>query len=164
MISLPLPPLWTIPISVLLALSKVIEKLTNTRLTDYLNKFKILSFIQFGFRQGVSTEDAVDAFTSLVSNHLDRGRKCITVFLDLKKAFDTVSVPTLVNKLEKVGIRGRPLNFLTDYLSNRKQRLRIGSYMSDKAEVFFGVPLGSVLGPTLFLTYIIINHNRDHSL
>ncbi|KAJ8726971.1 hypothetical protein PYW08_015368 [Mythimna loreyi] len=142
------------PISVLPAISKIVEKLTNTRLVNYLNKFKIISSSQFGFRQGVSTEDAIDALSSLVTEHLDAGKKCITVFLDIKKAFDTVSVLTLVAKLEGIGIRGTPLNFFKNYLTNRKQRVKMGTYTSDDADVLYGVPQGSVLGPTLFLTYI----------
>lgn len=142
------------PISVLPALSKIIEKLTNTRLVNYFNKYNILSDTQFGFRQGVSTEDAISALSSLVTQHLDTGKKCLTIFLDLKKAFDTVSVPILVAKLEKMGIRGTPLNFFKDYLANRKQRVKIGAYTSGDADISFGVPQGSVLGPTLFLAYI----------
>lgn len=86
------------PISVLPTISKIIEKLINTRLLKFLNKFNILSDSQFGFRQGKSTEDAVLALTTRISDCLDSGKKCLTVFLDLKKAFDTISLPILLQK------------------------------------------------------------------
>lgn len=142
------------PISVLPVLSKIIEKLINNRLISYLENFKILSHSQFGFRRGMSTEDAVSALTSSVTEELDKGRKCLTVFLDLKKAFDTVSHPILVHKLECIGIRGTPLNLLSDYLRDRTQRVKIDNYSSKDSMISFGVPQGSVLGPTLFLIYI----------
>lgn len=82
------------PISVISAISKVVEKLINKRLISYLNKFNILSENQFGFRQNRSTEDAILTLTDLITNKLDSGKKCMAVFLDLKKAFDTVSLPT----------------------------------------------------------------------
>lgn len=85
------------PTSVLPSISKILEKIINNRLINYLNKFDILSNSQFGFKIGKSTEDAV---TSLITEHLDQGRKCLTVFSDLKKAFDTVPVDILVQKLE----------------------------------------------------------------
>lgn len=143
------------PISVLTSISKILEKLINSRLVNFLNKFNILSNSQFGFRQKLSTEDAILTLTSEIVQHVDKGDKCLAVFLDLKKAFDTVSVPTLVLRLEKYGIRGVPLALFTDYLQNRKQQVKIDDYVSDLVETSsFGVPQGSVLGPTLFLLYI----------
>lgn len=142
------------PISVLPSISKIIEKLINTRILNYLNKFNIISASQYGFRGGVSTEDAVVKITSRIVEHLDHRKKCLTVFLDLKKAFDTVSVPILLHKLENVGIRGVPLLLLKSYLTDRKQRVKINQYASADIGINFGIPQGSVLGPTLFLVYI----------
>lgn len=121
---------------------------------SYLNKYNILSDQQFGFRKSKSTEDAILELTTLIADRTDKGKKCLAVFLDLKKAFDTVSLPTLIRKMERAGIRGNPLNLLSDYLQGRTQRVKIDDFVSQEADITFGVPQGSVLGPTLFLLYI----------
>lgn len=142
------------PISILPALSKILERLLNKRLTSYLTKFKIISDNQFGFVSGRSTEDAVLELTNYVVHNVDKKNKCIGIFLDLAKAFDTVSVPILLNKMERMGIRDVALKLFTDYLSNRKQRVKIGDLLSDETAIAYGVPQGSILGPTLFLVYV----------
>ncbi|RVE51752.1 hypothetical protein evm_003555 [Chilo suppressalis] len=109
---------------------------------------------QYGFRAKTSTEDAVLDLTSNIYKHLDNKRKCIAVFLDLQKAFDTVSIPILLCRLENLGIRGVALNWFKDYLQNRSQTVRLGGHFSESASCNYGVPQGSTLGPTLFLAYI----------
>lgn len=114
----------------------------------------IISSKQFGFRKGKSTTHAVSRLTESIVRGLDEKDKCLAIFLDLRKAFDTISIPLLLDKLEKVGVRGSQLDLFRDYLSGRQQSVRVGNFTSEPRSMDFGVPQGSILGPTLFLLYI----------
>lgn len=142
------------PISVLTILSKILEKLINIRLTKFLSKCEILASNQFGFQSGKATEDAVLELTDTLIKNLENKSKTLAIFLDLSKAFDTVSVPLLLSKLEDVGIRGVALDIFKSYLTGRGQHIKIENHLSSKKCLNFGVPQGSVLGPSLFLIYV----------
>lgn len=142
------------PISILPNLSKVVERLINKRLVKYLEKYHLFSDHQYGFRAGKSTSQAFSELNNYVVRALDDGHKCLAIFLDLAKAFDTVSTPLLLKKLENMGVRGLQLQLIESYLTNRKQCVKIGNYISQELTVNYGVPQGSILGPTLFLVYL----------
>ncbi|KAJ8720281.1 hypothetical protein PYW07_012324 [Mythimna separata] len=143
------------PISVLTGLSKILEKMINSRLIKYLEDNRLLSDNQFGFRAKRSTSQAVHHLTNYITTNLDNGMHTIGIFLDLAKAFDTISCSLLLHKLETLGIRGEQLLLFSDYISDRHQCLKIGQYTSsDLKNSSFGIPQGSILGPTLFLIYI----------
>lgn len=142
------------PISLLSVFSKILEKIVNSRLTAFLDKHKVLSDNQFGFRKGKSTEDAAIYLSNKISSFIDGGEKCVGVFLDLCKAFDTVSKDILLRKLDASGVRGISLEWFRSYLTDRRQVVKVGENSSDQMPISFGVPQGSILGPTLFLIYV----------
>ena len=78
----------------------------------------------------------------------------VGIFIDLKKAFDTVNHSILLDKLNFYGIRGTPFNWMHSYLLSRSQYVQIDSWKSPLLPIKCGVPQGSVLGPLLFLIYI----------
>ena len=110
--------------------------------------------IVYGFRTKLSTSLAVMELIEEITNATDNKKHAIGVFIDLKKAFDTVDHGILIKKLEHYGVRGAASDWLKSYLSNRKQFVNIDGCSSELLDVICGVPQGSILGPTLFILYI----------
>lgn len=142
------------PISVLPVFSKIYEKCINTRLMKYLEKYNILSPHQYGFRKNKTTEEALIDVKSRIIENIENKMFTLGVFLDLRKAFDSVDHNILLLKLSRYGIRGIVSDLFKSYLSSRQQFVSIDSKKSDYLSVKKGVPQGSILGPVLFLLYI----------
>jgi hypothetical protein len=120
------------PISLLPAFSKLLEKLMYTRLMDYIEKNKILYKHQYGFRKGHSTIHPIIQFLNKIADANNNANPELTmgIFIDLKKAFDTISHDILVNKLKQYGIRGITNTWIQDYLTNRSQFVSFGETTS----------------------------------
>ena len=142
------------PISLLSIFDKIIEKLMHKRLYEFLEIHNILFENQFGFRKKNSTIYALIEITEKIKESIDKGNFGCGIFIDLKKAFDTVNHKILLSKMEHYGIRGISLDWFESYLTGRKQLVSLNGENSEPKEITCGVPQGSVLGPLLFLIYI----------
>ena len=142
------------PISILPIFSKIIEKVVHHQLYGFLQRNRILSPNQYGFRKKLSTSDAITDMLQYLYDNLDKGHTVISIFLDFSKAFDTVNHNILLKKLELYGIRGVPHEWFRSYLSNRSQFVSTNNVSSNIENIHYGVPQGSNLGPLLFLLFI----------
>ena len=142
------------PVSVLPALSQIFERVLKSRLIQFFGQHEVIKPSQYGFRAGHSTAMAILDMVEKIRAAW-RDKNCaLGVFVDLKKAFDTVDHDILLKKLEHYGVRGQSLKILDSYLRNRSQYVCYGGYESERGLVECGVPQGSVLGPLFFLIYV----------
>ncbi len=142
------------PISILSAISKVLERIVYNRVMTFLDKDNQLYKHQYGFRKGYSTVNAVSEFVADTLQAFEDKQYTVAVFLDLSKAFDTIDHKILLYKLSNYGIRGKALEWFKSYLSDRTQYVSHNGNNSDIMNITCGVPQGSILGPLLFLLYI----------
>ena len=141
------------PISLLPAISKVLEKIIALQLSSYFEKNKLLFDNQYGFRPKHITEHAALELIDRIINKMDTNEIPLNIFLDLSKAFDTIDHTILLNTLKYYGLKGPTLNLFQSYLSNRKQYTEIEDTTSTILPIQVGVPQGSILGPILFIIY-----------
>lgn len=142
------------PINTLPTLEKLIEYDVKNQLQDYIDNNNLLVPEQSGFRVAHSCETALNLVISDWQESRERGESIVIVFLDLKRAFETLDRKLLLKKLQQYGIKHNEYKWFESYLSARKQTTKYGDIISSAEETSFGVPQGSILGPILFILYI----------
>ena len=157
------------PISLLITMSKILEKVMYTRTIKFLDKHNLLFISQYGFRKKHSCSDAIMELTSEILKNNENSLSTACVFLDLSKAFDTLKPEILLSKLRSYGIRGQANQWFSSYLNNRKLRVRCrtekdpGLTYSSSYDVEYGTPQRSCVGPLLFLIFTNdLYRNLDH--
>ena len=140
------------PISLLCTTSKILEKLIYDKVISYISSS--ISSCQFGFRPRHSTTQQLLLFLNKIHDSLTAHSQTDVIYLDFKKAFDSVSHNELLVKLWSFGITGNLWKWFQSYLSCRSQRVILNHCLSDPLPVLSGVPQGSILGPLLFLIFV----------
>ena len=141
------------PISLLITVSKVLEKLFHKRLYPFLQKEKILYESQYGFRSNTSTSQAITELVGNILNETENDKLTLCLYLDLSKAFDTIDHDILLKKLEHYGIRGVALDWMTSYIKGCKMKMK--SMIRDQGDftIGMGTPQGSCLGPLILIMF-----------
>ena len=143
------------PISILSSLSKVFEKIVYKRVYSHLSEHNLLTDKQSGYRSNHSTQQQLIYLTHNMYKALDKGRDFTEIYLDISKYFDKIWNTGLLHKCKhEFGITDSLLDWMTSYLTDRRQRVKIGDQISTLQLINAGCPQGSVLGPLLALMYL----------
>jgi len=144
------------PISNLPFIAKLLERTIAKQLQEYLNCHGFWEKFQSGLRAMHSTENALVNVVNDLLLAADSSHVSILILLDLTAAFDTVCHNHLLSHLETLlGITGVPLSWFKSYITDRQQFVSIENFRSPNSPLLHGVPQGSVLGPLLFIIYIL---------
>lgn len=141
------------PISILPAISKILEKILYNQIYNYFNQQSLFSPYQSGFRPAFSTVSALAQVTDDIIRACDESKVTGMVLLDYSKAFDKINHDLFCAKLNYYGFNNPAIQFVKSYLYNRRQIVTFSNNWSSAAFIPTGVPQGSILGPLFFLIY-----------
>lgn len=141
------------PVSILPALSKILEKIMYLQIFFYVDENGILNKYQSGFRSAHSTVSALCHVTDEIIRARDESMVTVLVLLDYSKAFDKIDHDLMCAKSHYYGFDQTAIKFIKSYLQNRRQIVRVSDTHSSSAFLSTGVPQGSILGPLLFVLY-----------
>ena len=143
------------PISLLEVTGKILEKIINKRIIQYLEFNNLLPTTQHGFRRGRGTDTAITIAHETIAHHIANHDQVYVILRDVSKAFDKVWIEGLQFKISQLQFPDIITKLLNNFITERKAKIKINAYTGPEFNLLSGVPQGSSLSPTLYTIYTI---------